>query len=181
MGMNKGRLDYKGTPLWRFQIDKLIRLGPNQLFFSVTPEMTFPEGPWTLVYDRSPRLGPLGGLEAALRLTSEAFLVTLAVDMPEMTTEFLRFLLGKAETTGVVPRVDGFYHGASAVYPARILPIVEQVLVSDDRSFQHLVTEALKARLLQVEEIKSTTKKLFENWNSPQDVKGDCFRREGQA
>ena len=181
MGVNKGRLDYKGTQLWRFQLDKLIQLNPNRLFFSVTPEMTFPEGPWTVVYDRSPQLGPLGGLEAALRLTSEAFLVTLAVDMPEMTTEFLGFLLGKAKTTGVVPCVDGFYHGACAVYPAHILPLVEQVLASDDRSFQHLVSEALQARFLQVEEIKSTTKKLFENWNFPQDVKGNYFRGEGQT
>jgi molybdopterin-guanine dinucleotide biosynthesis protein A len=127
MGTNKALIGYR-VPLWRFQMEKLIQLGPDQLFFSTQPGMDFPAGPWTFVHDRTPNLGPLGGLQAALRLARVDFLVTLAVDIPAMTAAFLKSLLEKAGPAGVVPRLEGFYHGAVAVYPIKILPLAEQVL-----------------------------------------------------
>jgi molybdopterin-guanine dinucleotide biosynthesis protein A len=170
MGMNKALLDYDGLPLWRFQMEKLVRLNPKQLFFSVPPGSRFPSGSWTFVHDRSVDLGPLGGLEAALRLTRQEFLVTLAVDMPAMTSAFLSSLLETAGPAGVVPQLNGFYHGAAAVYPNGILPIVEKILDGDDRSFQHLTYEALKAGLMTVQEITPVQSGLFENWNSTEDL-----------
>jgi molybdenum cofactor guanylyltransferase len=170
MGASKALLNYGGTPLWLFQIEKLIRLNPEQLFFSVQAGSSFPPGAWTFVYDRSAELGPLGGLDAALHLTCQEFLVTLAVDMPAMTSAFLSSLLKKAGPAGVVPHLNGFYHGAAAVYPTSILPIVERLLDGDDRSFQHLTDEALKVGLMTVEEITSAQSALFENWNAPDDL-----------
>ena len=171
MGMSKASLDYMGTPLWLFQMKKLIQLRPGQIFFSVPPDMEFPPGSWTVVHDRFQDIGPLGGLEAALRLTRENFLITLAVDMPAMTVEFLSFLLDKAGPAGVVPHFEGFYHGAAAVYPVKILPLVEQILAGNDRSFQHLVREALQSGIMKTVEIVPAESALFENWNSPEDVK----------
>jgi molybdenum cofactor guanylyltransferase len=170
MGASKALLNYGGTPLWLFQIEKLIRLNPEQLFFSVQAGSSFPPGAWTFVHDRSAELGPLGGLDAALRLTCQEFLVTLAVDMPAMTSAFLSSLLKKAGPAGVVPHLNGFYHGAAAVYPTSILPIVERLLDGDDRSLQHLTDEALKVGLMTVEEITSAQSALFENWNAPDDL-----------
>jgi molybdenum cofactor guanylyltransferase len=170
MGRSKVLLDYRGIPLWRFQLEKLIRLDLNQLFVSVPATFVLPAGPWTIVHDHSAQRGPLAGLEAALRLTREELLLTLAVDMPAITGDFLTSLLQKAGTRGLVPRLEGFYHGTCAIYPARILPLVQQVLSSSDRSFQHLVQEALSMELMEVEEIQQEKKWLFENWNSPQDL-----------
>ena len=171
MGMNKALIDWNGTPLWRFQMDKLLNLRPKELFFAIQPTMNFPAGPWSFVYDRSPDIGPLGGLDATLRPMHADFLVTLAVDMPAMTTEFLSSLLEKAGPAGVAPHLDGFYQGASAVYPANILPLVEQVLASDDRSFQNLICQALRTGLMDELEIEPARRELFENWNLPNDVK----------
>ena len=171
MGMSKALLDYEGTPLWLFQMEKLVQFHPDRIFFSVPPGIEFPSGPWTFVHDRSPDIGPLGGLEAALRLTRENFLITLAVDMPAMTVEFLSFLLDKAGPAGVVPHFEGFYHGAAAVYPVKILPLVEQILAGSDRSFQHLIREALRSGIMKTVEIVPAERALFENWNSPEDVK----------
>jgi molybdenum cofactor guanylyltransferase len=170
MGMNKALLDYDGLPLWRFQMEKLIRLNPAQLFFSVQQGSELPSGSWTFVYDRSVDLGPLGGLEAALRLTRHEFLITLAVDMPAMTSEFLSSLLQKAGPAGVVPQFEGFYHGASAAYPASIFPLVQQILAGDDRSFQLLIHKALEAGLMAVQEITPEQSGLFENWNTTEDL-----------
>ena len=85
MRTNKAFIKYQGIPMWRFQIDKLVKLDPEQLFLSVQQGAEFPSGPWSFVHDRSAELGPLGGLEAALRKTHSDLLVTLAVDMPRMT------------------------------------------------------------------------------------------------
>ena len=112
-------------------------------------------------------------MEAALRLARTDFLVTLAVDMPAMTAKFLSFLLGKAGPAGVVPHLEGFYHGAAAVYPVKILPLVEQVLAGNDRSFQHLIHEAVHSGMMEAQEIDPAQRELFENWNSPEDVKRD--------
>ncbi|MGB9276713.1 MAG: molybdenum cofactor guanylyltransferase [Terrimicrobiaceae bacterium] len=171
MGTNKASLDYDGQPLWCFQMEKLLRLNPGQLFFSVRPGMGFPRGSWTFVHDRSGNLGPLGGLEAALRLTGQEFLITLAVDMPAMTSVFLSSLLEEAGPYGVVPHLDGFYCGTAAVFPKSILPLVEEILACDDRSFQHLIDAALRARLMTVREITAAEAPLFENCNLPGDLK----------
>jgi molybdenum cofactor guanylyltransferase len=171
MGTSKALLDHGGSPLWRFQMEKLIRLRPDQLFFSVRPEMEFPSGPWAIVHDRHPDSGPLGGLEAAMRLACADYLITLAVDMPAMTAEFLSLLLEKAGPAGIVPHLDGFYHGASAIYPVRMLTLVEQVCAGEDRSFQHLIREGLRSGMMKAHEVEGAATRLFENWNSPQDLK----------
>ena len=172
MRTNKALIEYEGLPLWRFQIDKLAELGPDQLFFSVQPDLDFPSGPWRFVHDRSAELGPLGGLEAALRQTHSEFLLTLAVDMPRMTVNFLRQLLEQSGSAGTVPLLDGFYCGVAAVYPVRILPLVEEILVGTDRSFQRLIGEAIKSGMLKAKEIPASQATLFANWNSPEDRGG---------
>jgi molybdenum cofactor guanylyltransferase len=172
MRTNKAFIKYQGIPMWRFQIDKLVKLDPEQLFLSVQQGAEFPSGPWSFVHDRSTELGPLGGLEAALRQTHSEFLLTLAVDMPRMTVNYLSDLLEQSGSAGTVPLLDGFYCGAAAVYPVRILPLVEEILVGKDRSFQRLIGEAVKIGMLKAKEIPASQATLFANWNSPEDCGG---------
>jgi molybdenum cofactor guanylyltransferase len=170
MRTNKAFIEHEGMPLWRFQIDKLAKLGPEELFFSVQPGMELPAGPWTFVHDRAVDLGPLGGLEAALRQTRSELLVTLAVDMPRMTVNFLRDLLEQSGSSGAVPFLDRFYCGAAAVYPIRILPLVEKILAGKDRSFQRLIDEGIKSGMLKAKNVPVSQAALFTNWNSPEDL-----------
>jgi molybdenum cofactor guanylyltransferase len=170
MRINKALIEYHGVPLWRYQIDKLTQLGPDQLFFSVRSGVQLPPGPWTFVHDRAADLGPLGGLESALRQTRSDFLVALGVDMPAMSTNFLAELLEQSRSAGTVPLVDGFYCGVAAVYPVRMLPLVEKILSSQDRSFQHLISEALKSGTMTAKKIPASQAPLFTNWNFPKDT-----------
>lgn len=174
MKTNKAFLDFHGMPLWRFQMTKLERLAPDELFFSVQPGMDFPPGTWKLVCDRRPDCGPLGGLEATLRQTRADFLVTLAVDMPAMTTDFLRELVQASGPAGVVPLVEGFYCGAAAVYPVKILPLVETILAGNDRSFQRLIRDAAASSLMNAKPVAREERPLFENWNAPEDRRGSA-------
>jgi molybdenum cofactor guanylyltransferase len=170
MRTNKAFIKYQGIPMWRFQIDKLVKLDPEQLFLSVQQGAEFPSGPWSFVHDRSTELGPLGGLEAALRKTHSDLLVTLAVDMPRMTVNCLSDLLEQSGPAGTVPLLDGFYFGTAAVYPIRILPLVERILAGKDRSFQRLIDEALRAGVMNAKKIPISQATLFTNLNSPEDL-----------
>jgi molybdopterin-guanine dinucleotide biosynthesis protein A len=170
MKTNKALHRHQGMPMWRFQMEKLNSLHPNQLFFSIPRAMKFPSGPWTFLHDRLPEMGPLGGLQAALHGARSEFLMSLAVDMPGMTSEFLSEMLAESETAGVVPLFEGFYCGAAAVYPIKILPLVEKILAGRDRSFQCLLRAAIESGLMKTKEISDAQRSLFENWNAPEDL-----------
>ncbi len=70
MGRPKSMLDYGGTLLWRRQVETLLSLEPDELYISGSPSLEFPAGPWKVLYDQRPGLGPLAGLEAALRVAN---------------------------------------------------------------------------------------------------------------
>ena len=96
--------------------------------------------------------------------------MTLAVDMPRITVNFLRELIEESECAGTVPLHEGFYCGTAAVYPLKILPLVQEILAGNDRSFQRLIYEALKAGMMNAKEISDSQSALFTNWNSPDDL-----------
>jgi molybdopterin-guanine dinucleotide biosynthesis protein A len=89
MGSPKALLDWGGRPLWRHQAETLDSLAPDERFISLPPGLAVDCGTWTRVFDRVPELGPLGGIDAALRAMRSEWLVVLAVDLPAMTTNYL--------------------------------------------------------------------------------------------
>jgi molybdopterin-guanine dinucleotide biosynthesis protein A len=170
MGRPKALLDFEGQPLWRRQMATLQALAPAELFLSATRELDFGTGPWTTLHDRASGLGPLAGVEAALRAMKVQRLVALAVDMPGVTSDFLRLLLREAGDAGIVAELEGFYQGTVAIYPRSILPRVETILAGDDRSFQKLVGEAVAAGEMKVHRVTEAERSLFRNLNRPEDL-----------
>jgi len=79
-------------------------------------------------------------------------------------------LLKQSGPAGTVPLLDGFYFGTAAVYPIRILPLVERILAGKDRSFQRLIDEALRAGVMNAKKIPISQATLFTNLNSPEDL-----------
>jgi molybdopterin-guanine dinucleotide biosynthesis protein A len=171
MGRPKALLTYEGVPLWRLQADRLRALAPRELLISTRPELPLERGPWTIIHDRQTGLGPLAGIEAALLAASADFLIVLAVDMPAMTTGFLRKLLDRAGPRGVVPQLEDRYQGLAAIYPAHIWVIVQQILASADRSLQQLVRLALAAELVTIYPVGEDERGLFQNLNQPADLR----------
>lgn len=78
--------------------------------------------------DAHPGLGPLAGIEAALRFARHALVVIVACDMPGLTTVFLTQLIALATDVDVdivVPKTERGYHPLAAVYRvASCLPVV---------------------------------------------------------
>jgi molybdopterin-guanine dinucleotide biosynthesis protein A len=171
MGSPKALLDWAGAPLWRHQADTLDQLHPDERFISLPPgrALEAPMG-WTAVRDRDADLGPLGGIEAALRVMGSDRLVVLAIDLPAMTPDFLRRCLAdSASGRGVVPAIADWYQGLAAVYPRAVHPIVEAALAGADRSVQQVAARAVASGLLTVRPVSDVERPQFRNLNRPGD------------
>jgi molybdopterin-guanine dinucleotide biosynthesis protein A len=170
MGSPKALVELEGTPLWRRQASLLQGLKPAQLMISAGGDWKVGPGPWTVVRDRVPGLGPLGGIDAALRASSCEMLLVLAVDMPAMSAEFLGELVRSAGPRGVVPEDKGLFQALAAVYPRSILPLLEEVMGGEDLSLQSLVHEAVRSGLVSRRPIADHEVPLFRNVNWPADL-----------
>ncbi len=190
MGSPKALLDWGGRPLWRHQAETLESLAPDERFISLPPGLAVDCRTWIPVVDRVPELGPLGGIEAALRAMRSDWLVVLAVDLPAMTTDYLRARLAAAEVNAVEveqgtagatapPKVGpargaiatdgGIFLGLAGVYPRAILPLVEAALADGDRSVQQLARRSIAAGLLGAHPLSAGERALFRNLNRPGD------------
>ena len=84
MGRDKATLEWRGLPLWAYQLQKLRALTSN-IFVSARFAVRWRPADVKLVIDESPSRGPLSGLTASLGITETDCLLVLAVDMPFMT------------------------------------------------------------------------------------------------
>jgi molybdopterin-guanine dinucleotide biosynthesis protein A len=171
MGSPKALLDFGGKPLWRWQAEKLQALRPAELFISTPRGLELKNSPGVILYDEAPSLGPLAGLCAAAQVLTADWLVVLGIDLPAMSSDYLRGLLDTATTSGLgqVPELDGYYAGLVAVYPRDFLGQTPRFLANPDRSLQRFVREGLAAGSLVIRSVLETERPLFFNMNEPGD------------
>ncbi|MEO6871364.1 MAG: molybdenum cofactor guanylyltransferase [Chthoniobacterales bacterium] len=165
MGRDKALLEIDGEPLWRRQLETLRTLNPEQLMIS---------GPvrngCETIADEFENAGPLAGVAAALRSCIAPRLVVLAVDLPQMTPEFLRSLLEFEETAGVVPRGPEFFEPLAAAYSLGCTSLAEEALRRGDFSMQNFVRTAVARQLVVPRDITPDEVSLFKNVNTPADL-----------
>lgn len=99
---------------------------------------------WPVLPDQFPGEGPLGGLCTALQSNQAEWNVLLACDMPDVTFDILRHLVGLAnsvEADCVVPEaVPGKPQPLCAVYHQRCRPAAEAMLASGERRARDLLS-----------------------------------------
>lgn len=180
MSQDKAFLDWHGRPLWRMQMEKLLSLNPGQLFIAARTEQDFAAqllcGPMnaavTCVNDPAgENCGPVGAIARCLRLSTGPLLV-LAVDMPAMTSDFLRkhLLSSTTETKGAVNRSPRGYEALAAVYVPSVLPFFEASLAAGRFALQPLLAEIAQAGLCTVTDLQHENEALFANANTPDDA-----------
>ena len=167
MGRDKALIEIDGLPLWRRQLAILNELGANEIFLSGSRAA---EGCQTLP-DARPRIGPLGGLVACFRHCSTPRLAVLAVDLPKMTTAFLRGLLQESSSAcGIVPVIDDRFEPLAAIYPKATLLLAERQLESTEYSLQTFCRACAKEGLVRPRHISKDERPLFQNLNTPADL-----------
>lgn len=177
MGRDKAFLDWQGRPLWRVQLEKLLALQPAQLFLAAREEQNFAAELSMAGFDSSVTLlndppdedcGPIAAIERCVERAADSLLV-LAVDMPLMTSDFLResLLSQAADGRGVVARVGDAFEPLAAVYSRRALPFFQEALVCESFALQPLIRRLGDAGVASVIDLPRENEILFANVNTP--------------
>lgn len=176
MGRDKAAICIAGEPLWQRQVATLRATGPAELFISGPPDGPFANSGIEILPDAECGIGPLAGITAALRRIRTEWLLVLAVDVPAMTPEFLRTMIEAAAAggQGIVPCASEPLPNQGleplvAVYPRAVLAIAEEQIHAGRLKAREFAQAAMDAGLVRTQPAEPA---LFENWNTPGDVRG---------
>jgi molybdenum cofactor guanylyltransferase len=171
MGSDKAFVNYRGIPLLAHALDVAraacadVRIVGNRAKFARYG---------TVVEDLFPDRGPLAGIHAALLASQTDLNLMLAVDMPMVSSEFVKYLLGVAqvdEATVVVPRVAGRRQPLCAIYRPEFASIAEAALQAGRNKIDPLFSE-VRIRTVEEEEVNQAGfhRDIFCNVNTPIDL-----------
>jgi len=178
MGKDKATVLFRGKPLWQIQIDLLRKLEPAEIFVSARTDPSWRPDDVQFVADDPPSRGPLSGLAASLAQMRSAYLLALAIDMPFMSENYLRYLCDHIEPgTGVVPTIDNRAEPLAAIYPREASADFRSALAGTDFSLQTLVCDLIEAGKLREIPVTEQEKKLFLNVNELSDLQSTEIRR----
>ena len=182
MGMDKAHLpwSWRRLPLYRIQLDKADRLGPERVpaLLSGREGQTYPELPdgVRLVHD-APDLagqGPLAGLVSCLEACAESWVAVLAIDTPLIPGDYLADLLEEAQQSGksVVPRDGEKWEPLAAVYHREtLLEAARNQLAAGRRDLQSLARAGAAAGWLIARTVAPMERWMFANLNTLLEVK----------
>ena len=123
--------------------------------------------------DEHESLGPLAGLLAGLKALPDGIdaVYVSAVDSPLLRPEFVRRMVAAlGEHEAAVPRDGRFHHPLAAVYRVRLLPIVAELLATEQLRPLFLLQRADTVEI-DVTELRSVDPELdsLRNTNTPED------------
>lgn len=127
-----------------------------------------------VVPDVYPDRGPLGGIHAALSAASGELNLILAVDLPFVEPEFLRYVTEQALASAAVvtvPRTKEGWQPLCAVYRRDFASIAEHALDAGKNKIDPLFAE-VKTKIIDEKELARAgfSEEMFRNLNSPQDL-----------
>ena len=170
MGRDKATLLFHAKPLWQIQLELLRRLEPAEIFLSARTDPEWRPAYVQFVADDQPSRGPLSGIAASLAQMHTAHLLALAIDMPLMSEQYLKFLCDQIEPgKGVVPMIDSRADPLAAIYPREADADFRSALAGIDFSLQSVVRRLVKSGKLREVRVKERETKLFLNVNELSD------------
>lgn len=146
MGRDKALLELNGRPLVALAVEKLRGLGLDAKICgaradAATELARFAE----VIPDNFAGCGPVAGIEAGLAVGGDALSLFLAVDMPLVPVEFLRWMMERAQTSGAVatiPVAGGREQPLCAVYSRRLLDGLRGAIAAGHLKMMTAVEEA---------------------------------------
>ena len=171
MGKDKATALFQGKPLWQVQLNLLQELQPAEIFLSARSDPGWRPADVKFVADELPSRGPLSGVAASLGRIRTKHLITLAIDMPFMTQEYLTFLCRQIEPgRGVLPKIGNRAEPLVAIYPREVDIDFRSAISGADFSLQTLTSRLVEAGKLRTISVPDEAKKFFLNLNNPIDL-----------
>ena len=176
MGQDKALLEWCGRPLWRVQVEKLLKLGPAHTLVACRAEQGLenygtPVGGITFLPDPPGEdLGPIAAIARALEQT-ELPVLALAVDAPLLTGEFLRdhVLVHLHSEHGCFHRSAHGLEPFPGIYTPEMLPILLGAIRQNQLSLQRLIEAAAAQDLAHIHPLDPEFEPLFQNANTPEE------------
>ena len=117
--------------------------------------------------------GPLAGIHAALRAAGTDLNLVLAVDLPFLNSDFLRYLIAQARATTAlvtVPRAGGGWQTLCAVYRRGFAEYAEESLREGKNKIDPLFTR-VQTKVIEESELRQHgfPPGIFQNLNTPEE------------
>lgn len=171
MGRDKAWLDYCGKPLIQVGLEKISQLGVEEIFISGRPGQDYSRFGCRVLTDLEPGLGPMSGIERALREAASPLVLVMPVDVPQMTTEFLRMLACHCDRfTGAVPTHQGEMEPLVAIYPKRCHVYAVLSLAKADYAAHHFTAACLREHAVRLFGIRAEDAACLKNCNTLEDL-----------
>lgn len=174
MGTDKATIIFRGQRLWERQLEILRELDSKRIFISGRIDPSWRPPGIELLLDEPPSRGPLSGLTRALARTETTHLAALAIDMPFVRTEHIRFLFSLAAPgCGVVPMIDGRAEALCAIYPREASADFAAALAGTDFSLQSLIRILVRNGKVRTVDIPKAKYEIYRSVNEPGDLLPD--------
>jgi len=168
MQRDKAFLPCRGTTLLARQVGLVRELAPAEIFISGRDGTDYGALGLPVLLDRFTDLGPLAGVERALGEAQSPLLLVLAVDLPDMTADFLRGLAARCRAgSGVVPRARQGLEPLAAFYPKTMQPIATAMLQEGRAAMTEFVRRGVQDGLVGEWACPPADEAWFRNWNDP--------------
>lgn len=170
MGADKAFLELAGKPLILRAVELIREVVPD-LKIVADPRKFVTFGP--VIEDVYRDRGPLGGIHAALTNTVAEWNLILAVDLPFVPVQFLKYLLVRAESSGAtvtVPSVAGYFQPLCAVYRKAFLFSAEHALSEGKNKIDQLFRQVTFCAVSEEDMIANGFHiSIFRNLNTPEE------------
>ncbi len=171
MGRDKAFLEINGKPLLQLQMERLELAGCAEILISGPNNRGYERFEKQIVEDHIQNSGSLAGLCAGLAAAKNESILVLAIDLPNLTVEFLKWLIEQSKDHFLTcPQSENGFEPLCAIYHRQTcLPMIKKRLEQRQLTLQELIKELCQLnppRIILPSEWKKWGKDLFHNWNT---------------
>jgi molybdopterin-guanine dinucleotide biosynthesis protein A len=171
MGRDKAWLEIGGQTLLARQTGLVRELGAAETFVSGRADADYSAFGCRVLLDQFADAGPLAGIERALGEAAFPMLLVLAVDLPEMSVNFLRRLVaGGVQKQGAIPRVNGKIEPLAAVFPKSAHTLAVAQIARGQFAAKDFAGLCVQTGLARFIELETDEAHCLANWNWPADL-----------
>jgi molybdopterin-guanine dinucleotide biosynthesis protein A len=171
-GKIKSNIVIGGKPIISRIVDTIKDIFDEIIIVTNSPDDFKEFSKYKIVGDKFLKVGPLGGIHAALHATSKEALFVFAGDMPLLDRKYIIRQIDYYKSNKcdiLVPRIDNFIEPLHSIYSISITDTLEEYLMGGHNPAVRAFFKVMTVNYMQIENSEETVN-AFTNINSPSDV-----------